>query len=293
MAKVAVCGMGFMGRPMAERLVRTGHDVTVWNRTASKAEPLAREGATVAETPAEAVAGSDAVLTVLFAADAVRDVVTRSGGLAEGLAASPGTAMVEMSTVGPAFVHELAGLLPAGVELVDAPVLGSVPQAEGGELKIFVGGSTGACERLEPILRDLGQPRHVGPLGSGQAMKLMVNSTLPALMATLGEALALGDVLGLDQAAVLDVLEDSAIGPSTRSKRSRIERDAYEPNFKLELALKDSILVNEAARAGGLQLEVGAAARRWFEAAAAAGLGPLDYSAVIAQIRGRPAADRA
>lgn len=291
MSKVAVCGLGLLGSSIAERLVRTGHEVTVWNRTASKAEPLAREGAIVAETPADAAAGSDAVLTVLFAADAVRDVVTGTGGVAEGLAASPGTALVDMSTVGPAFVHELAALLPTDTELVDAPVLGSMPQAERGELKVFVGGSAETYDRLEPLLRDLGQPRHVGPLGSGQAMKLMVNSTLPALMATLGEALAFGDVLGLDQAAVLDVLEDSAIGPSTRSKRSRIERGVYEPNFKLELALKDAILVDEAARVGGLQLEVGAAARRLFEAAAAAGLGPKDYSAVIAHIRGRAAAD--
>jgi 3-hydroxyisobutyrate dehydrogenase-like beta-hydroxyacid dehydrogenase len=289
MAKVAVCGMGFMGRPMAERLLRRGHAVTVWNRTRSKAEPLARAGAAVAATPADAMAGADVVITMLSTSGAVRAVVTRPGGLAEGLAASPGTVMAEMSTVGPAFVHELTTLLPDGAEMVDAPVLGSTPQAERGELQVFVGGSSEVYERLEPLLRDFGRPRHIGPLGSGQAMKLMVNSTLPSLMATLGEALALADVLGLDQAAVLDVLEDSAIGPSTRSKRSRIERDVYEPNFKLELALKDALLVDEAARAAGLELDVGAAARRWFEAAEAAGLGTLDYSAVVAHIRGRPA----
>jgi 3-hydroxyisobutyrate dehydrogenase-like beta-hydroxyacid dehydrogenase len=288
MARIAFCGLGQMGLPMALRLVNAGHEVTVWNRTAAKARPALARGAAAAESPAGAARGAEVAITMLSTPEAVEEVVFGRGGLVEGLRA--GSSYLEMSTVGPEVVREAATRLPPGVEVFDAPVLGSLPQAEEGTLKIFVGGSSAeAARRLFPVLEVMGTPRYLGSLGSGASMKLVVNSTLVALMTALGEALALGDALGLDQADLLDVLADSPIGVPARGKRERIETGVYPPNFKLALAAKDARLVTEAAMAIGLDLSVAMAGRRWMEAANDAGLGELDYSAVVAHQRRREA----
>lgn len=288
MAKLAFCGLGRMGEPMAGRLLDAGHDLVVWNRTAARADALVGRGARRAESPAEAAGGAEAVFTMLSTPDALEAVVFGDGsGLVEGLA--PGTTLVEMSTVGPDVVRAVADRLPDGVEMLDAPVLGSVPQATDGTLKVFVGGSDGVVERWRPVLQQFGRVLHLGPLGAGAAMKLVANSCLGALMTTLGEALALADAFGLDQAAVLDVLSESPIAPTTKSKRSRVESGEYPANFTLELAAKDLRLVTEAAARRGVDAKVAAAARAHFEAADGAGLGDLDYSAVIAHLRGHPA----
>jgi 3-hydroxyisobutyrate dehydrogenase-like beta-hydroxyacid dehydrogenase len=285
--KIGFCGMGMMGAPMAVRLVEAGHDVTVWNRTPEKARPVVEKGASQADTPAEAAAGAKVVITMLRDRDALEQVVRGDAGLAAEL--SDDQTFLEMSTIGVEGVRAVREWIPAGVEVVDAPVLGSIPQATEGALKVFVGSTTHTFERIRPLLEVFGSPMLVGPLGSGAAMKLVVNATLPALMAALGESLALADALGLDQGIVLDVLADSAIGVTVKSKRSRVESNEYRPNFKLDLALKDADLVNKAATAAGLQLRLAPAAREWLAEASAAGLGDLDYSAVLATIRGTPA----
>jgi 3-hydroxyisobutyrate dehydrogenase-like beta-hydroxyacid dehydrogenase len=279
---IAFCGLGRMGVPMAARLLGAGHELRAWNRTPGKAGSLVDAGATEAGSPAEAAAGADFVVTMLAdpaALDAVVDVADLR----------PGTTLVEMSTVGPDAVRRLAGRLPAGVDVVDAPVLGSIPQATEGTLKIFAGGEAAVFERCRPVLEAMGTPRHLGPLGAGAAMKLVANSTLGALMTGLAEALALADGLGLDEAAVLDILVESPIGVTAKSKRALIERGVYTPNFTLGLAAKDLALVTGAAEAAGVELRIAAAARSWFERAVEHDLGELDYSAVIADVRGRPA----
>jgi 3-hydroxyisobutyrate dehydrogenase-like beta-hydroxyacid dehydrogenase len=285
--KVAFCGLGQMGTPMAHRLLEEGHSVTVWNRTASKAEPLRERGAIVAQTPAAAAEGAEAVLTMLATPEAVDAVVLGTDGMSAGMA--PGSTLIEMSTIGMAAVRELAGRLREDVRLVDAPVLGSVPQAETGELKVFVGADDETFGRWRGLLGTFGTVFHLGPLGAGAAMKLVVNSTLGALMTGLAEALALADRLDLDRRTVLDILADSNIGVTVRGKRERIESGVYPPRFKLELAAKDLRLVEEAAREAGLDARLAAAARAWFEEAAAAGLGDRDYSAVVAHALGEPA----
>jgi 3-hydroxyisobutyrate dehydrogenase-like beta-hydroxyacid dehydrogenase len=141
--------------------------------------------------------------------------------------------------------------------------------------------------RWRQLLETLGTVSHFGELGAGAAAKLVVNSTLGALMTALGEALALGDSLGLDRGQVLDLLAESPIGVTAKRKRDNILSDRYEPNFKLALAAKDMRLVMEAAQQNGAQLKVAEAARSWLEDAADAGLGDLDYSAVIRLITSR------
>jgi 3-hydroxyisobutyrate dehydrogenase-like beta-hydroxyacid dehydrogenase len=285
MAQVAFCGLGQMGAPMAARLVEAGHQLTVWNRTAGRAQALADRGARIAATPAEAAAGADAVFTMLSTPEVVKDVVCGDRGVAEGMSA--GSVLIEMSTIGPQGVEEIRLKLPREVDMLDAPVLGSVPQAEQGTLKIFVGGSREAFGRCRTLLDDVGSPVHLGSLGSGAAMKLVANAGLLALITGLAESLALADVFGLDLEAVFDVLEDSPMGVTVKRKRKNVSAGEFAPDFKLSLARKDARLVAEAAENHGLDLPLARAARRWMDDAEEAGLGELDYSAVTAQVRGR------
>lgn len=287
MARLAFCGLGQMGEPMATRLLEAGHDLVVWNRTAERAQPLVDRGARRAGSPAEAAASAEATMTMLATPQALEEVAFGENGLAAGL--REGATLVEMSTVGPDVVRGLAQQLPAGVDVLDAPVLGSVSEASEGTLQVFVGGAEPVFERWRPVLEQLGRPVHFGPLGAGAAMKVVANSTLGALMAALGEALALADALGLEEAAVLDALTGSPIGASVKSKRERITSREYPPRFKLSLAVKDLRLVTDVAEKAGVELRLAPAVRAWLEAADGAGLGDLDYSAVIAHARGQEA----
>ncbi|MGH2694697.1 MAG: NAD(P)-dependent oxidoreductase [Actinomycetota bacterium] len=287
MAKIAFLGLGLMGAPMAQRLLEAGHELTVWNRSADKAKGLVEAGAERAASPSEAAAAAEATITMLSTPAVVEDVIFGPRGAAEGLA--PGSTLIEMSTIGPRAVGRIAERLPAEVAMLDAPVLGSVPQATDGTLSVFVGGTEEDYARWRDALGALGEPRHVGGLGGGAAMKVVVNSTLGAVMTALGEAMALADALGLEEKAALDVLEGSPIGATVARKRGNLQSDAYPPNFRLSLAVKDLALVEETARAAGLEFKIAAGAKAWYEAADQAGLGELDYSAVVAHVRGRPA----
>jgi 3-hydroxyisobutyrate dehydrogenase-like beta-hydroxyacid dehydrogenase len=275
MARIGFLGTGLMGAPMARRLLGAGHDVAVWNRTRDKAEALAADGAVVASTPAEAARGREVVITMLTGPDALEAVLFGEEGVAPAL--EPGALLIDMSTVGRDAELDVAGRLPKGVEFVDSPVTGSTPRAEAGELTILVGGSEEVYERARPVLEVLGTPRRFGDLGSGAAMKLVLNSTLGAILMGIGEALALGRALGLDRAAVLDALENSYLGGMVKVKRSMLESGEFPAQFKLALAAKDLRLVEEAA---SRPLSGVAAARQAFDDAERAGRGEEDYAAL-------------
>jgi 3-hydroxyisobutyrate dehydrogenase-like beta-hydroxyacid dehydrogenase len=284
MAKITFIGLGMMGSPMASRLLGAGYHVTVWNRTMEKTRPLVDRGARPATSPAEAVSGAEVAITMLADPKALDQVLFGPNGVVEALV--PGQILIEMSTVGPDAIRSTRERLPHGVSMVDAPVRGSVPEATEGRLQVLVGADTDAYALVEPILKVFGTTTRVGGPGSGAAMKLVVNSTLGAAISGAGEAIALGDALGLDRDAMLDVLSETPLGAVIRSKREDVESGSYPPRFKLSLARKDLQLVADAAAASGLDLKVAAASREWLEEAAEAGLGDLDYSAVIAQIIG-------
>jgi 3-hydroxyisobutyrate dehydrogenase/2-hydroxy-3-oxopropionate reductase len=189
-----------------------------------------------------------------------------------------------MSTVGPRAVHGLARELPAEIGLADAPVLGSVTEAEAGSLRIFVGGDAELFGRIRPVLAVLGDPLYVGELGSGAAAKLVANSTLFAVICALGEAIALGEGLGLSRETVFDVLAATPLAAQAERRRRAIESASYPQRFKLSLARKDAELVLAAAKEAGVDLRLAEAARTWFAEAEEAGLGALDYSAVFARL---------
>ena len=283
MAKIGFLGLGEMGRPMASRLLRAGHVLTVWNRGGERTVPLAEAGAVIASSPAKVAAGADFVITMLATPEALEQVLFGTAGLAQAL--SPGQILIDMSTVGPDEVRSVAARLPKGVVLVDAPVRGSVPQATSGRLDIFVGADDENYERVRPILEALGPVRHTGRLGSGAAMKLVANLALGAAIVALGEALSLGESLDLERDMLLDALTDSPIGPIVRAKRANVVSGDFTPSFKLRHAAKDLRLVIETAAARGRDLKQARANRAWLDEATERGAADLDFSAVVATIR--------
>ncbi|TMK91641.1 MAG: NAD(P)-dependent oxidoreductase [Actinobacteria bacterium] len=197
MSTVAVVGLGAMGSRIARRLLDAGHELVVWNRTAEKAAPLVEAGAVAVASPAEAAERAEVVITMVANPAALREVTEGEAGVAAGMGEATA---IEMSTVGPDAVKRLASVLPEGVGLLDAPVLGSRAEADAGSLRIFVGGPKELAERWMSLLSVLGSPLHVGPLGSGAAAKLVANTTLVGTIGVLGEALALAEGLGLSRA---------------------------------------------------------------------------------------------
>jgi 3-hydroxyisobutyrate dehydrogenase-like beta-hydroxyacid dehydrogenase len=277
MARIAFLGLGRMGALMAARLVAAGHDLTVWNRTASRTAPLVEAGAAAAATPAEAVEGAEIVITMLADPTAVTEVLAAAGP-----ALAPGTVLVEMSTVGPDAVRALRALLPESVRLVDAPVQGSLPQARAGELKIVAGGDEKDIAAVSEPLSVLGTVNHVGPVGAGAAAKLVINTVTVSSMVLIGEALALADRLGLETGTALDALAGTAVGPMVNRVRDRLATPDAPTQFALGLAEKDLGLVLDAgADADGV---IGGARAR-MAAGKDHGLADRDFSAVVGYLR--------
>ena len=289
MTRVAFLGLGRMGAPMAGRLSDAGHDLVVWSRTGAHAAALA-DRAEVAASPAEAGAKAEVAITMLTDGGALEEVVLGRAGLAEGL--GPGTLLIDMSTTGPGPARKVAGVLEqreAG--FVDAPVAGSVGPAADGSLAIMVGGSDEAVARARPLLEILGDPErtwHVGPVGAGQAAKLMVNLVLGGVTAAVAEGFILGRLLGLSPDAALDVLEGASVATQTvRSKRDKLRSGDYgDPGFRLALMHKDLRLAVDAARAARASLPATERVAELYAGAKGRGLADQDYSAVAAYLAG-------
>lgn len=282
MTSVAVIGLGAMGARFAGRFLEAGHEVIVWNRTPEKAEELVSRGAPAAASPAEAARNADAVVTVVSDPEALRAVTEGSDGIAAGANAS--TTVIEMSTVGPRAVRWLETALPPGVGLLDAPVLGSLSEAEAGTLLVFVGGPRRLAERWIPLFGTLGSVIVAGPLGSGAAAKLVANATLVGTLTLLGETIALADRLGLGRRLTMDILAQTPLGLASKRRREQLETEDFPLRFRLALARKDAELIQEAAEAAHADTRVLAAAATWFADAEEAGLGEEDYSTVLQRI---------
>jgi 3-hydroxyisobutyrate dehydrogenase len=285
--RIGFVGLGAMGSRLARRLLDGGHEVVVSNRSSEPVDRLARAGAQPAATPAQAARGVEAVLTMVADPDALVAVTEGADGVATGI--RPPTALVDLSTVGPAAIVRLAEALPAGTPLLDAPVLGSLAEAESGSLRIFVGGDRETFDRLRPLLDLLGSPVHVGALGAGAAAKLVANLTLVETISVLGEALALADGLGFDREAAFEILAATPIAEQAARRRPSLDAADYPPRFRLSLARKDAELVLAAAVAADVDLRLAGAVRSWLLEAERLGLGDLDYSAVLEAIAPRGA----
>jgi 3-hydroxyisobutyrate dehydrogenase len=275
-----------MGSGMAARLLGAGFEVTVYNRTAPRAEPLRQAGARVAATPAEAARDADAVIAMVADDRASREVWTGPQGALAGV--RKGAVLIDSSTVTPAWVRELAALAEArGCPLLDAPVTGSRPQAHSGELLFLVGGDASVLEKCRPIFQPMSRGVvHLGANGAGATMKLINNFFCGVQAAGLAEALAWIERSGLEKAAALALLTGGAPGsPLVKALAERMSSQAYQINFRLHLMAKDlTYAIQEAARAG-VDLSTATAALGRFEDAARSGFGDQDLSAVVEPLR--------
>jgi 3-hydroxyisobutyrate dehydrogenase-like beta-hydroxyacid dehydrogenase len=213
---------------------------------------------------------------------ALRAVTEGPDGIAAGAGGS--STVIEMSTVGPEAVRWLRSTLPPETSVLDAPVLGSLGEAESGTLHIFIGGPDDLATRWEPLLGALGGPIHVGPFGSGAAAKLVANATLVGTLTLFGETLALADGLGLSREVAFKVLAATPLAAQAERRRASLEHGEFPRRFRLALARKDAELIQEAAASAGADARVLAAAARWFAEAEEAGLGDRDYSEVLTRI---------
>ncbi|MFN2419167.1 MAG: NAD(P)-dependent oxidoreductase [Candidatus Limnocylindria bacterium] len=288
MATVAVLGTGRMGSAMARALAHGGTDLVLHNRTPERAEELANElGASVAGSAAEAAAAADVAITMLADGTAVGSTWGGSDGLVAG--ARNGSVLVDMSTVPPETLRRFEQpVRERGAGILDAPVSGSVGLAESGRLTIMAGGEAADLERARSVLEMLASRIfHVGPLGSGHALKLAVNAVIFSLNNGVSEALVLAERAGIDRTLAYDVLASSAAGaPYLDYKReSFVSPDEAPLGFSLDLAAKDLRLITEMADGLGVAMPQ-AHANQALIAEASAHLGAdRDFSAVASHLR--------
>lgn len=279
-------GLGIMGAGMARRLLGAGFPLTVYNRTAAKAEALVADGARLAHTPREAARDADVIVSMVADDNASRSLFAGENGALDAL--QSGAIVIESSTVSPEWIAELAKIAQAkGVEVLDAPVTGSRPQAAAGELKFLVGGSDAALERARPVLAVMSKSIvHVGPTGSGATLKLINNFLCGVQVIALAEGVAWMEKAGLNPDTAMQVLTDGAAGsPLVKGLSARMLSRDYTPQFHLELMRKDLDYSAKAAGRAGVELTTAAAARARFDRAIEAGLGQQDFSSVVETMR--------
>jgi 3-hydroxyisobutyrate dehydrogenase len=280
---IAVLGTGTMGAPIARNLLAAGFEVSVWNRTAERAAPLAADGARQSSSPAEAAEGADVALTMLADGDAVNDAMTGPAGALASL--QPGSVWIQMATIGDAWTERLAVLATENqVEFVDAPVSGSDGPARERQLIVLASGPEGARERVQPMFEAIGRKTlWVGPAGSGTRLKLVLNDWLASLTEGMAETIALTEALGLDPQLFIEAIDDGPLGsPYAEAKARAPLAGEFDPGFALRLAFKDVGLALDAARDRQLELPITEAISRRWEQAIADGHADEDVSAVIA-----------
>jgi 3-hydroxyisobutyrate dehydrogenase-like beta-hydroxyacid dehydrogenase len=283
MTRVAFCGLGIMGGPMAANLARAGFELSVWTRTTEKAERFASEhGARAGATPAEAADGAQALITMVPDSPEVESTLFGGGGAAAALGS--GGLAIDMSTIAPSAATAIAErLADSGLDFLEAPVSGSRPKAEDGTLTIMVGGERGAFESALPLFEAMGERIvYVGPRGHGQLAKLLTNTMAAVNTAALAEAVLAVKRAGVDPDAFLEVAGGSAGASTVLTLKGRpmFDRD-FEPLFKLEHMLKDVRHCLEEAQALGVELRLGAVAEALYARAAQEGHGEEDFAAVI------------
>jgi 3-hydroxyisobutyrate dehydrogenase-like beta-hydroxyacid dehydrogenase len=251
---IGFVGLGHMGGSMAARLLAAGYPVHGMNRTRRRAEQLIAHGLQWHDTPREVAEAADVVLTSVPDEEALNVAAAGPNGIIAGLTA--GTTWVDVSTVSPRASREMAARVrAAGATMLDAPVSGSVPQVRTGTLTIMVGGDPDAYHRVEPVLRELGTPIHIGSNGQGLVLKLAINISLAVQMLALSEGLLLADRSGIDRRRALDVMTGSAIGsPMLKARAPLVLDPPAEAWFTLGLVQKDVELARDLADGLGVPL---------------------------------------
>ena len=277
--EVAVLGTGIMGAAMARNLLSDGMEVRAWNRSREKAEPLAQEGAEVADNPEDATRGADFLLTMLSDADVIEEAV---GGDVLSALAEDGV-WLQMSTVGDEGNERLSDLANQhGVPYVDAPVLGTKQPAEQGQLIVLASGPEDVREKSERVFDAVGSKTvWLGDAGAGSSLKLVINNWIVGLLGVLAETVAFAKTVGVDPAAFLETIEGGPLGlPYAQLKGNMMIEEDFPTSFSARLARKDAGLVLGAAEAHNLPMPVAEAIAARFDEAIQAGYGEEDMAAV-------------
>jgi len=295
MAKIGFIGLGNMGLPMAQNLVKAGHTVRGFDVTAAAADKLVAAGGAAANSAADACKDADIVITMLPAGEQVREVYLSPDGVLP--AAGEGTLLIDSSTIDVESARAVANAaLARGLAMIDAPVSGGVAGAQGGTLTFMVGGPDEAFARARPLLEAMGRTIvHAGAAGNGQAAKICNNMVLGASMIVVSEAFLLAEKLGLDAQKLFDISSKSSgqcwsmtsycpvPGPVPTSPANR----DYQAGFTAAMMLKDLKLAQEAARATHARTPLGAGAAAVYEQFVGSGDAAVDFSGIIRFLRGK------
>jgi 3-hydroxyisobutyrate dehydrogenase len=299
MARIAFIGVGTMGLPMAKNLVKKGFAVTAYDVSPEAVRVAASAGMTAAASAAEAVATADLVISMLPSSPHVESVYTGDGGVL--LAARKGTLCVDMSTIDPGVSRRIASAAAErGLRFMDAPVSGGVPRAAEGTLAIMVGGSPGDFDEAFPALSAMGaNVIRVGPVGSGEVVKLCNNLIAGVAAVAVSEAFRIAEGFGVDAQVVTEVIAKSSghtwvmehMHPVPGLSPRAASTNGYQPGFMTDLMCKDLGLAVDAARALRVPVFTAPAAQQLYRLASSQGLGRKDFTSVYTLLK--PSADTA
>ena len=280
--RVGFIGLGIMGSGMAQNLLQVGAELTVWNRTASKMDPLVEAGAAAAESPAALARECDIVITCVSDTPDVEAVVLDQAGVIHGI--QPGSLLIDMSTISPHTTREIAdALAEKEAHMLDAPISGGSEGAANGTLSIMVGGDEAQLQRAMPYLEAMGSAiTHVGSHGAGQTVKLVNQILVVINMLAVSEALVFAQAGGLDLQKTLDAVTQGAAGSWMLSNRGPqvLERD-WRPGFTIDLQQKDLRLVLEAADQMGVPAVATSTVFHYYRTLQADGLGEEGNHALV------------
>ena len=287
MTQLGFVGLGLMGGGVVKRLLDTGHSVTGWNRTKSRGQWLVDLGMHWGETPRLVAQTVDVTFSMVANTEALRAVTSGPDGIIAGL--GPGKVYVDMSTVSPASIRELASQVEAtGAHLLDAPVSGSSTTLEEGQLSFMVGGDPTVLDQVHPVLRDIGSKvTHVGQNGMAAAMKVATNLSLPVQMLAFSEGLLLAEKSGIPRQAAIEVLLNSVIAsPMIRYRAPLVMDRSYEGFFDVTMIQKDLELALEMGRELNVPLQTAAVTNQMLNSTRAMGFADKDF-AIIYEALGR------
>ncbi|MBD1836591.1 NAD(P)-dependent oxidoreductase [Cyanobacteria bacterium FACHB-472] len=282
--KVGFLGTGLMGQPMVKRLLEAKISVVAYNRTQSKLVPLRDAGAKIADSPQEAIRESECVILMLTNATAIYDTLLSEASRQE----LKGRTVVQMGTISPSDSKAIASeVVAAGGEYIEAPVLGSIPEAEAGKLMVMVGASDEQFQKWLPLLKNFGsEPLHIGEIGAAAAVKLALNQLIASLTSTFALSLGFVQNQGVEVEKFMQILRQSALYAPTFDKKLQrmLDRNYDNPNFPTKHLLKDTNLFLSEAKSEGLNVSSLEGIREILELAQNMGLADDDYSALFSAI---------
>lgn len=285
MTKIGIIGTGLLGRAVAVRLLKTGHEVIVYNRTIKKAESLREFGAEIVSSPKDVAKACDLVITIVKDSKAVEEVAFGKDGMVEGR--HDGLVVAEMSTINPISSRKIAQKFSEnGITMIDTPVMGGPKLAEKGEVVVMIGGDKKVYEKYKKVFDFIGNKHfYLGDNGSGHFMKLVMNIQIAILALGLSEGITLARAASLNPETFLEILNSTYFktGMSV-NKGPKMIKGNFEPTFSLKMMKKDLDTISETAKQLGISLPVSSLANRIYQDAENSGFADLDYTGILAFI---------